>query len=72
LGVSRQRVHQLHVQAILWLAHPAHSLFLRRLLERNRRRDYQRTLSRARQVARRRYGRGRTSRRPDSCGEGRR
>jgi RNA polymerase sigma factor (sigma-70 family) len=52
LGVSRQRVHQLHKQAILWLAHPAHSLPLRRLLERCARRDYQRALARQRQVAR--------------------
>ena len=26
MGISRQRVHQLHTTAILWLAHPAHSL----------------------------------------------
>ncbi len=57
LGVSRQRVHQLHVQAILWLAHPAHSLWLRRLLERNSRQDYHRALAGARQVARRKYRR---------------
>jgi hypothetical protein len=50
--VSRQRVHQLHVQAILWLAQPAHSLWLRRLLGRNSRRDYQCTLARSRRVAR--------------------
>jgi RNA polymerase sigma factor (sigma-70 family) len=52
LGVSRQRVHQLHGQAILWLAHPAHSLPLRRLLERCSRQDYQRALARQRQAAR--------------------
>ncbi len=57
LGVSRQRVHQLHVQAVLWLAHPAHSLWLRRLLECNSRRDYQRTLARAREIARRKHRR---------------
>jgi len=59
LGVSRQRVHQLHVQALLWLAHPAHSLWLRRLLGRHSRRDYQRALARARQVARRKHRRSR-------------
>lgn len=59
LGVSRQRVHQLHVQAILWLAHPAHSLWLRRLLERNSRRDYQSTLGKIRQAARRKHRRTR-------------
>jgi hypothetical protein len=52
LGISRQRVHQLHAQAILWLAHPGHSLPLRRLLERCSRRDYQRALARQRQAAR--------------------
>lgn len=52
LGVSRQRVHQLHVQAILWLAQPAHSLWLRRLLARNTRRDYQQTAARQRHLAR--------------------
>lgn len=61
LGVSRQRVHQLHQQAMIWLAHPAHSLPLRRLLGRCRRQDYQRTLARqhrtARQSRRRRAGR---------------
>jgi RNA polymerase sigma factor (sigma-70 family) len=53
LGVSRQRVHQLHGQAILWLAHPEHSLLLRRLLDRCRRQDYQRALARQRQAGRR-------------------
>jgi len=57
LGVSRQRVHQLHGQAILWLAHPDHSLLLRRLLERCSRRDYQQALARQRQARRRRVGR---------------
>jgi RNA polymerase sigma factor (sigma-70 family) len=52
LGVSRQRVHQLHAQAVLWLAHPQHSLTLRRLLGRCGRRDYQRALARQRQSTR--------------------
>ncbi len=52
LGVSRQRVHQLHNTAILWLAHPAHSLPLRRVLERHSRADYQKTLARQHQAAR--------------------
>jgi hypothetical protein len=34
------------------LAHPAQSLYLRRLLERNNRRDYQEALSRQRQATR--------------------
>jgi hypothetical protein len=41
------------VQAMLWLAHPAHSLWLRRLLERNSRHDYQAAFARQRRVARR-------------------
>lgn len=52
LGVSRQRVHQLHNTAILWLAHPAHSLPLRRILERHSRADYQKTLARQHKAAR--------------------
>ena len=41
LGVTWQRAHQLHTEALLWLAHPAHSLALRRLLDRNTAADYQ-------------------------------
>lgn len=52
LGVSRQRVQQLHAQALRWLAHPQHSLALRRLLGRCSRRDYQRALARQRQAGR--------------------
>jgi DNA-directed RNA polymerase sigma subunit (sigma70/sigma32) len=48
LGVTRQRVHQLHVEALLWLAHPAHSLALRRLLDCNTMADYQAYLRRQR------------------------
>ena len=57
LGVTRQRAHQLHGEAILWLAQPAHSLWLRRLLGRHSRHDYRRQLARARQAARGRYRR---------------
>ena len=57
LGVSRQRVHQLHGQAILWLAHPQHSLLLRRLLEHCSRHAYQRALARQRQAARDQHAR---------------
>jgi len=49
LGVTRQRAQQLHVEALLWLAHPVHSLALRRLLDRNSVADYQRYLRRQRQ-----------------------
>jgi len=40
LRVTRQRVQQLHTEALLWLAHPAHSLRLRRLVGRNTVADY--------------------------------
>jgi RNA polymerase sigma factor (sigma-70 family) len=48
LHVTRQRVQQLHTEALLWLAHPAHSLRLRRLLERNTVADYRVYLARLR------------------------
>jgi RNA polymerase sigma factor (sigma-70 family) len=48
LGVSHQRAHQLHTEALLWLSHPAHSLALRRLLDRNRIADYRAYLARLR------------------------
>lgn len=52
LGISRQRAHQLHNTAILWLAHPAHSLPLRRVLGRHSRADYRQTLARQRRATR--------------------
>jgi RNA polymerase sigma factor (sigma-70 family) len=48
LGVTRQRAHQLHVEALLWLAHPAHSCLLRRLLDCNTVADYRAYLHRQR------------------------
>ena len=48
LGLTRQRAHQLHGEALLWLAHPAHSLALRQLLDRNTVTDYQAYLARQR------------------------
>ena len=48
LGVSRQRAHQLHVEALLWLAHPAYSTLLRCLLDRNTVADYRAYLRRQR------------------------
>jgi RNA polymerase sigma factor (sigma-70 family) len=51
-GVSRQRVHQLHVQALVALAHPAASRLLRRVADRQERGDYQQALARARRWAR--------------------
>lgn len=54
LGLTRQRIQQLHVEALLWLGDPAHSQPLRRLLGRHQRGDYQQALARQRHWARRR------------------
>jgi RNA polymerase sigma factor (sigma-70 family) len=48
LHVTRQRIQQLHAEALLWLAHPAHSVRLRRLLGRNTVADYRAYLVRLR------------------------
>jgi RNA polymerase sigma factor (sigma-70 family) len=64
LEVTRQRVHQLHAEALLWLAHPAHSLTLRQRLDRNTAADYQAFLARRRAWLRAR-------RRPTAHAEGR-
>lgn len=56
LGVTRQRAHQLHTEALLWLAHPAHSLALRKLLDKNTVADYQAYLARLRTWLRARRG----------------
>jgi len=57
LGVTRQRAQQLHAEALLWLAHPAHSLALRQLLERNTLADYRVFLAQQRRWLRRRRAR---------------
>jgi len=41
LGLTRQRVCQLHTEALIWLRQPAHSQTLRSLLDRHTVRDYQ-------------------------------
>jgi len=56
LGVTRQRAQQRHVEALLWLAHPAHSHPLRRLLDCNTVSDYQAYLVRLRTWLRARRG----------------
>lgn len=56
-GVTPQRIQYLHREALLWLAHPAHSLALRRLLARNTVADY-----RAYQARQRRFRRARRRR----------
>lgn len=51
-AISRQRVQQLHLQALRVLAHPAHSHALRCLVGRQQRVAYQQTLARQRRHAR--------------------
>jgi RNA polymerase sigma factor (sigma-70 family) len=41
LGLTGERVRQLHTEALVWLRHPAHSQGLRTLLERHTLRDYE-------------------------------
>lgn len=48
LHVTRQRIQQLHAEALLWLAHPARSVELRRLMGRNTVADYRAYLARLR------------------------
>jgi RNA polymerase sigma factor (sigma-70 family) len=52
LGRTKQRAHQLYVEALERLAHPSCSLPLRRLTDRLSRADYQRTLARHQRRAR--------------------
>ena len=60
LGVSDERVRQLHQEALLWLRHPGHSDGLRTLLGRHQASDYERAYQQAqawRQSRRRGHGR---------------
>jgi len=41
LGLTKQRAHQLHTEALVWLRHPASSYRLRSLLERHTLADYE-------------------------------
>jgi RNA polymerase sigma factor (sigma-70 family) len=41
LGLSHERIRQLHTEALVWLRHPAHSHALRSLLQRHSLADYQ-------------------------------
>ena len=45
LGLSHERIRQLEQDALAWLRHPAHSLRLRQLLDRNTAADYRRALA---------------------------
>ena len=57
LGLSGERVRQLHTQALVWLRHPAHSQHLRSLLGRHTRTDYQLAAAQAQRWLRQRGGR---------------
>jgi RNA polymerase sigma factor (sigma-70 family) len=57
LGLSHERVRQLHLQALVWLRHPAHSQALRTLLGRHTVADYELADALAQQWLRKRGGR---------------
>lgn len=57
LGLTRERVRQLHQEALLWLQHPAHAQQLRSLLDRQSTSEY--AAAAARQAQWRARGRGR-------------
>jgi len=57
LGLSAERVRQLHLQALVWLRHPAHSQHLRSLLGRHSLTDYQQAAAQAQAWLRQRRGR---------------
>ena len=57
MGVTRQRIQQLHVEALVWLRHPAHSQELRELLQRYSQQEYEWAEELAQAWLRRRGGR---------------
>jgi RNA polymerase sigma factor (sigma-70 family) len=57
LGVTKQRICQLHTEALVWLRQPAHSQLLRSLLERHTVTDYQAADELAQRWLQRRGGR---------------
>jgi len=57
LGLTRQRAHQLHTEALTRLRHPAYSYCLRTLLDRHTLSDYERANEDARRWLHRRGGR---------------
>jgi RNA polymerase sigma factor (sigma-70 family) len=54
LGLCRERIRQLHQEALIWLRQPAHSAHLRSLLERHTVADYESAQAQAAAWARRR------------------
>jgi RNA polymerase sigma factor (sigma-70 family) len=57
LGVSGERARQLHIEALVWLRHPAHSQHLRSLLAYHSLADYEWAEAEAQRWLRRRGGR---------------
>ena len=57
LGLSGERVRQLQQEALAWLRHPAHSVRLRSLLDKNTARDYRQALRQNAELRRKRSGR---------------
>lgn len=57
LGLSHERAHQLHSEALVWLRHPAHCRALRTLLQRHTVADYEAADERAQSWLRKRGGR---------------
>jgi RNA polymerase sigma factor (sigma-70 family) len=57
LGLSGERVRQLHTEALVWLRHPAHSQQLRSLLDRHTLADYEAADTQAQCWLRQRGGR---------------
>jgi hypothetical protein len=57
LGLSGERVRQLHREALVWLRHPPHSHVLRSLLGRHRVADYEWAEAEAQDWLRQRGGR---------------
>jgi DNA-directed RNA polymerase sigma subunit (sigma70/sigma32) len=57
LGLTKQRICQLHTEALVWLRQPAHSQLLRSLVERHTVADYQAADELAQRWLQRRGGR---------------
>ena len=57
LGLSHERIRQLHCEALVWLRHPAHSQALRTLLQRHTLADYEAANALAQRWLRKRAGR---------------
>jgi hypothetical protein len=56
LGLTGERARQLHTEALVWLRQPAHSYYLRSLLERHTLAEYQSADEGAQRWLRRRAG----------------